>query len=1014
MNEIQKKRLFAIFEEIQRYVKFFQNPPQNTNYKGYFIEFNSMENFKKKILYEEIKNLSSSIQFSQLNLNESPDFNRINDYIAQTKFESKKDLIKELNNNNKYYLIPDSLWNKICKKENKDEKGITFYIKDNKINIEFNNNEKISFNINKGIIEKSNIIEENINTQRSNNAYKNTYKIQIDANKSNAQTFSNIAINEYSCPNCKSDIELESIKFNGEKNEELMTFKCTGNCGTQIITIKNYIEQFFKNTYLFEKCLICQTVQKNENKNFIFCINCKNIYCDTCKKIVGNCIHDKFIYINEMKRKCLIHGKDITAYCFVDKKNLCEECFNNSSLNEHSNHKKVYMDKILSPILSDEEILIFLSIMEYIKQAYYEEYYINKKNQIIEKYQRQKKEINKRENSFLNKIDAKNKNEENELKEKFSSKLKNLADNIIKELSSSLINLNKPKIEFDTLNNFFIFLDKMKQKYLEIIKNYNELYIKYVKDNKDLIDKEKNSIESLYKNIRIKIKNDTDDQLQKLKESYENEKSKIKETDIELERLNELILYSYKSNESNYYMAKNMYNLMSIYYNNKGIYLNVIQKKINDFENKKDLLFLIEKKKYIPFDDFISSTIRRDFFEPTFMGLKHINSLPFMNPILQCFTQIEKIVNFFKYGEKFKDMINSRERIYLSHAFKYLIENLWPTNDTYINNNNFHKSFKENYFSPYVIRDRLIKMNESLDPKNRNSPKDLIIFIILTLHKELNSSNINTILNSINNNIIQQIDEKNRAIMMSNYATNFARENLSIISDIFYAMKEINIKCDKCRTIKYKFQTFFYLDFQLDEILKNKLGNSFNNSSNRLTLDIEDNNINNNLINDQIGNYTMIGRFPFINELNIVDIYDCFKLKKTQEQKMYCDTCKDFAEMTYNSRITFTPEIMIIFLNRYEKINSQMKFNFYEDLNIEKYIDLKEYGCCYKLIGVIISLNGPDKNKHFIAFCRSPIDQKWYKYDDSNVSLVRNADEEIFKNNIPNILFYQKNNNIKF
>lgn len=189
MNEIQKKRLFAIFEEIQRYVKFFQNPPQNTNYKGYFIEFNSMENFKKKILYEEIKNLSSSIQFSQLNLNESPDFNRINDYIAQTKFESKKDLIKELNNNNKYYLIPDSLWNKICKKENKDEKGITFYIKDNKINIEFNNNEKISFNINKGIIEKSNIIEENINTQRSNNAYKNTYKIQIDANKSNAQTF---------------------------------------------------------------------------------------------------------------------------------------------------------------------------------------------------------------------------------------------------------------------------------------------------------------------------------------------------------------------------------------------------------------------------------------------------------------------------------------------------------------------------------------------------------------------------------------------------------------------------------------------------------------------------------------------------------------------------------------------------------------------------------------------------------------------------------------------------------
>lgn len=264
MNDIQKKRLFAIFEEIQRYVKFFQNPPQNTNYKGYFIEFNAMEAFKKKILFEEIKNLSSSIQFSQLNLKENLNFNKINDYISQTKFESIKDLIKELNCNNKYYLIPDSLWNKICKIENKDEKGITFYIKDNKINIEFDNNEKISFSINKGIIEKSSIITENINTKRSNNAYKNTYlKIQIDANKSNAQTFPNLLNNEYLCINCKSDIELQSIIFSSERNEELMTFKCTGNCGIQKIYIKNYIEQFIKNTYLYEKCSVCKVVQKN-------------------------------------------------------------------------------------------------------------------------------------------------------------------------------------------------------------------------------------------------------------------------------------------------------------------------------------------------------------------------------------------------------------------------------------------------------------------------------------------------------------------------------------------------------------------------------------------------------------------------------------------------------------------------------------------------------------------------------------------------------------------------------
>ena len=1013
MNDIQKKRLFAIFEEIQRYVKFFQNPPQNTNYKGYFIEFNAMEAFKKKILFEEIKNLSSSIQFSQLNLKENLNFNKINDYISQTKFESIKDLIKELNCNNKYYLIPDSLWNKICKIENKDEKGITFYIKDNKINIEFDNNEKISFSINKGIIEKSSIITENINTKRSNNAYKNTYlKIQIDANKSNAQTFPNLFNNEYLCINCKSDIELQSIIFSSERNEELMTFKCTGNCGIQKIYIKNYIEQFIKNTYLYEKCSVCKVVQKNEKNIFIFCINCKNIYCDSCKRKIDKFNNNKYIYINEMNKKCLIHGKDITSYCYIDKKNLCEECLNK---NEHNDHSKVYMDKILSPILSDEEIEIFFSILEYFKQVYSEELHINKKNKLIEKYQRQIKEIDNRENSFLNQINTKNKDNEIKLKEEFNSKLKNLTDNIIKDLYSSIISLGEKTIEIDTLNNFFIFLENMKKKYIEIIKSYQEEYNKSVKDNKDLIDKEKNSIISIYKTIRIKIKSDTDSQIKKLKESYENEKLKnTKESDNGLERLNELILYSYNSNKNNYHKAKNMYNLMSFYYQNKGIYLSVIQKKIDEFENKKDLLSLIEKKKHIPFDDFISNTIKRDFFEPSFIGLKYIDSIPFMNPILHCFTQIEKLVNFFKYSQKYKSFVNSKEKkIYLSNSFKYLIENLWPTNDKYINNSNFHNSYKEKYFSPYIIRDRLIKMNESLDPKNRNSPKDLIIFIILTLHKELNYPNINILLNNINNNIIPQIDEKNRQIMLNYYTRNFARENMSIISDLFFSMKEIIINCDKCKTTKYKFQNFFYLDFQLDEILKNKLRKSLDNSSNRFTLDIIDNAENNYIINDQDRNYTQVGRFPFKSDLIVVDILDCFKNKKTKA-KMYCDICKEYIDLTYFSKITFSPEILIIFLSRFENINSRIKFKFAEDLNIEKYIDLKEYGFSYKLIGVVISLDEPDKDKQFIAFCRSPIDQKWYKYDDCKVSLVRNVHEEIFRNNIPNILFYQKNNNKKF
>ena len=128
---------------------------------------------------------------------------------------------------------------------------------------------------------------------------------------------------------------------------------------------------------------------------------------------------------------------------------------------------------------------------------------------------------------------------------------------------------------------------------------------------------------------------------------------------------------------------------------------------------------------------------------------------------------------------------------------------------------------------------------------------------------------------------------------------------------------------------------------------------------------------------------------------------------------MYCNTCQGSYQFFYNSKITFTPEIMIIFISRLERINLDMKFEFYEYLNVQQIVDLHGFGFNYQLIGVVVSLDKPDKEKHFIAFCRSPIDRKWYKYDDMNVTLVSNANEEIFKSN-PSILFYQNFNNNKF
>ena len=80
-----------------------------------------------------------------------------------------------------------------------------------------------------------------------------------------------------------------------------------------------------------------------------------------------------------------------------------------------------------------------------------------------------------------------------------------------------------------------------------------------------------------------------------------------------------------------------------------------------------------------------------------------------------------------------------------------------------------------------------------------------------------------------------------------------------------------------------------------------------------------------------------------------------------------------------------------------------------EDLDLSNYIEYKNTGFKYKLIGMITN-NGIGMVKHFIAYCKDPIYQTWNKYDDDIVSEVKKEDfqKEVYNFDIPYLLFYQK------
>ena len=116
-------------------------------------------------------------------------------------------------------------------------------------------------------------------------------------------------------------------------------------------------------------------------------------------------------------------------------------------------------------------------------------------------------------------------------------------------------------------------------------------------------------------------------------------------------------------------------------------------------------------------------------------------------------------------------------------------------------------------------------MNPLFEGVAANDSKDLVNFIILTLHSELNKENQIKI-NSNDNYNINQFDKN---MVFKYFINDFQKKNHSIISDLFYAVNYSLTQCSNCHIQLFNYQTYFFLVFPLEEIRKFKnTNNQFN------------------------------------------------------------------------------------------------------------------------------------------------------------------------------------------
>jgi len=370
---------------------------------------------------------------------------------------------------------------------------------------------------------------------------------------------------------------------------------------------------------------------------------------------------------------------------------------------------------------------------------------------------------------------------------------------------------------------------------------------------------------------------------------------------------------------------------------------------ITDYESTSPSIKIVERK------EINNSTI--------LIGLTNIGATCYMNATLQCLSNTEKLTNYFLKEFKYDKGYDTKN---ISNQYYRLIHHLW---DKYTD--------KKDY-APKLFKKVLSEVNPLFSGINTNDSKDLLNFLLETLHKELNKAPKEEIKgNSIDSNINQSNEED----IKQYFFEDFAKRYRSIISDLFYFTIEIKSQCCNCQYIKYNFQVNPFLEFPLEQV------NQYLFQNGKI-----------------VSLKNIDGSNPDIN------LYDCFEYNQkvdlmSGENQMYCNICNGCYDSYYSTTLYLLPEILVINLNRGKNAVYQCNVNFPEDLDLTNYVINKKFNVQYELYGVICTLDSSSMNGNIVAYCRNRMDDKWYLYNDSIITLCEKPKE--YLNKMPYILFYR-------
>jgi ubiquitin C-terminal hydrolase len=338
-----------------------------------------------------------------------------------------------------------------------------------------------------------------------------------------------------------------------------------------------------------------------------------------------------------------------------------------------------------------------------------------------------------------------------------------------------------------------------------------------------------------------------------------------------------------------------------------------------------------------------------------------------MNATLQCLLHTSELVVYFLYEYpkdcqmlKIKNQ-TAQTRGKVSEAFNELVIGVYDRNEVNnkLNSINNKTYPQQKYFSPQHFKDVIGHFNPQFEGFSANDSKDLILYLLQTMHEELNYFGDNQ------NSNFRRPNQFDRVQTFMFFMTTYNMKNFSIISNIFYGTYEIVTQCDKCKNVIYNFQRFEFISFGMFDYRKKEF-NIYNG--------FEDNQKPNLLRGDN---------------------------------QFYCNYCKSLQDATTTSNIIQPPNKLIINID-YGK-NKKFKpsrIKFGEEIDITNFVKF-DFGTKikYRIIGVCTHKGESGISGHYIAYCKHRLTNKWYKFNDSECEKASHHD--IYKDS-PYLLLYER------